>query len=285
MSFKEAHYLTLPQTNGGEIGAGMVKSADRVLSLLEYLAEKGPAPFATIARDLGLPNSSCHQLLQTVVTRRFIELDAGTRLYRIGSRLWEVAQSYAMAEDLASIAQPLMDELRDATLETVQLARLEGLENVYLAISESPHAMKLVSAVGSRLSAHATGLGKVLLAGLDADEFERRLDGADLRRFTDQTLTSRKALRVAVQQIQAQGYGEDCEEYVVGCRCIAMPVRDGRGKTLAALSVSVPTPRFNDAVARRLTQSLRGTVVELETRLGRSVSHASKAVSSGDVAL
>ena len=144
--------------------SGAVKSADRVLTLLEYLAEVKHAPFAAIVRDLGLPNSSCHQLLQTVTARGFIEFDEATRTFRLGSRLWEVAQSYTMAEDLAAIAQPLMDDLRDHTTETVQLARLDGLENVYLAISESPHPMKLVSAVGSRLSAHATGLGKVLLA-------------------------------------------------------------------------------------------------------------------------
>ena len=79
-----------------------------------------------------------------------------------------------------SLAQPLMDELTAVTTETVQLARLEGLDNVYLAISESPHPMKLVSSVGERLPAHATGLGKVLLAGLDDDELDRRLSGVTL---------------------------------------------------------------------------------------------------------
>jgi len=244
-----------------------VKSADRVLRLFEYLAATGPAPFSAIVQDLRLPNSSCHQLLQTVTASGFIEFDEATRLFRIGSRLWEVAQSYAMEEDLAAIARPLMDELRDETLETVQLARLEGLENVYVAISESPHPMKLVSAVGSRLSAHATGLGKVLLAGLDPEELERRLDGWNLRGFTDRTITTRKGLRAALAQIRELGYGEDCEEYVIGCRCIAMPVHDAAGKTIAALSVSVPTPRFNEAVASRLQKALGMTVGELETRL------------------
>jgi DNA-binding IclR family transcriptional regulator len=254
---------------GANGGPATVKSADRVLRLFEYLADAGPAPFSAIAQDLRLPNSSCHQLLQTVTASGFIEFDAATRMFRIGSRLWEVAQSYAMEEDLAAIAQPLMDELRDDTLETVQLARLEGLENVYVAISESPHPMKLVSAVGSRLSAHATGLGKVLLAGLDPEELERRLDGWNLRGFTDRTITTRKGLRAALAQIRELGYGEDCEEYVIGCRCIAMPVHDAAGKTIAALSVSVPTPRFNDSVARRLQKALGKTVAELEARLQR----------------
>lgn len=248
--------------------SGAVKSADRVLTLLEYLAEVKHAPFAAIVRDLGLPNSSCHQLLQTVTARGFIEFDEATRTFRLGSRLWEVAQSYTMAEDLAAIAQPLMDDLRDHTTETVQLARLDGLENVYLAISESPHPMKLVSAVGSRLSAHATGLGKVLLASLEPAELERRLDTAELTRYTERTITTRKALRTALAEIQERGFGEDNEEYVIGCRCIAMPVHDADHNTVAAMSVSVPTPRFSETVARRVRTALTATVRDVEVKLG-----------------
>ena len=250
-----------------ERAGGAVKSADRVLTLLEYLAGAKEAAFATIVKDLGLPNSSAHQLLQTVLARGFIEFDEASRLFRLGFRLWEVAQSYAMAEDLAAVAQPLMDELRDQTLETVQLACLDGLENVYLAISESPHQMKLLSAVGTRLSAHATGLGKVLLAGLDPAELERRLDDGELTKYTNKTITTHKALRKALKQIRDRGYGEDNEEFVVGCRCIAMPLHDAQGNTFAAISVSVPTPRFNEAVARHTRSALAATVAGLEERI------------------
>ena len=94
---------------------------------------------------------------QTILSRGFIELDPSTRMFRLGFRLWEVAQSYAMTDDVVSLAQPLMDELTAVTTETVQLAGLEGLDNVYLAISESPHPMKLVSSVGKRLPAQPPG--------------------------------------------------------------------------------------------------------------------------------
>jgi DNA-binding IclR family transcriptional regulator len=120
---------------------GLVKSADRVLLLLEYLAQVGEAPFASIVRDLDLPSSSTYQLLQTALRRGFIELDERTRQFRLGLRLWEVAQSYAMPGNLVGLAQPLMDELVAITTETVQLARLDGLDNIYLGISESPHPM------------------------------------------------------------------------------------------------------------------------------------------------
>ena len=79
-----------------ENSARTVKSADRVLAILEYLAKEGQASFGAIVRDLGLPLSSAHQLLQTILSRGFIELDPSTRMFRLGFRLWEVAQSYAM---------------------------------------------------------------------------------------------------------------------------------------------------------------------------------------------
>ncbi len=251
-----------------ETSARAVKSADRVLAILEYLARKGPASFGAVVRDLGLPLSSAHQLLQTILWRGFIELDENTRLFKLGFRLWEVAQAYAMTDDLVSLAQPLMDELTSVTTETVQLARLEGVDNVYLAISESPHPMKLVSSVGKRLPAHATGLGKVLLAGLNDEELDRRLNGVTLARFTERTITDRNVLVSELKRVRSRGFGYDNEEYLIGCRCVAAPVRGAGGDVVAAISVSVPTPRFNQEVAQHIRTALKDTVRRLERRMG-----------------
>ena len=244
-----------------------VKSAERVLAILEYLATSREATFSSIARDLALPNSSAHELLRTMARRRFIELDPLNRRYCLGIRVWEIAQGYTAASNLVVLARPLMQELTARTLETVQLACLDGLENVYLAISESPHPMKLVSKSGGRLPAHATGLGKVLLASLAEDELVRRLDGVDLARFTERTIVDVNTLRLELGRIRARGFGEDNEEYVVGCRCIAMPIRGPELGVVAAMSVSVPTPRFNQSVARWIREALAKTVAELESRL------------------
>jgi DNA-binding IclR family transcriptional regulator len=253
---------------GSAVGTGAVKSADRVLTLLEYLADVKSASFSEIVNDLELPNSSAHQLLQTVVHRGFFEFEELNRTFRLGFRLWEIAQSYSMDGDLATIAQPLMEELTATTTETVQLAKLDGLQNVYLAISESPHPMKLVSAVGMRLASHATGLGKVLLGGLEDGELERRLQGVELEQYTDRTITDHRELLAEVRRTRNRGYGEDNEEYVRGCRCVAMPLHDSRGDVVAALSVTVPTARYNQQVARDIRAALRVTVSRLEQRLG-----------------
>lgn len=247
-----------------------VKSAARILSILGYLADKRGATFSQIVRDLDLPNSSVHQLLHTGVNAGFIESDPDTKRFTVGLRVWEVAKAYTGAEDLAALAKPFMDELVERTKETVQLARLSGLDNVYLAISESPHVMKLVSTVGSRLPAHTTGLGKVLLAGLSEAELTRRLEGLhQLPKFTERTISSVSQLRKVLDRIRRDGFAEDNEEYIVGCRCVAMPLRNKSGAVVAALSVSVPTPRYDEAVASFIHTALAETTRRLELELIR----------------
>lgn len=248
-----------------------VKSADRVLLLLEYLSDSPNSTFTQIVRDLKFPNSSAHQLLLTAVQRGFVSQDDQSKRYSLGARLWEIAQTYSVADELTSLARPYMDELVRKTKETVQLSHLQGLENVYLAISESPHVMKLVSTVGSRLPAHTTGLGKTLLASLDEVELRSRLEGVTLESFTNNTITDIRKLAQELDQIRRQGFGEDIEEYVIGCRCIAMPIRDPRGIVMAALSVSVPTPRYSEHVARAAHSELAETIRQIESALNSRV--------------
>jgi IclR family KDG regulon transcriptional repressor len=240
-----------------------VKSADRIFTILEYLASAGAASFATIVRELSLPNSSGHQLLQTALKRGYLEYDETEHKFQLGFRLWQVAQSYVPAGDVVGLARPFMEDLRELTKETVQLARLDGLDTLYLAIAESPHPMKLVSAVGARLGAHATALGKVLLAALPDEEINRRLREVKLTRFTDRTITDHDQLKAELRRVRSRGYGEDNEEYVVGCRCIAIPIRT-QGKTAVALSVSVPTARYDRAIARRIREALAASVDSIE---------------------
>ncbi|MFN8623118.1 MAG: IclR family transcriptional regulator [Chloroflexota bacterium] len=258
-----------------------VKSADRVLTVLDLLAARGPSTFSAIVSALGLPNSSAHNLLQTMVRRDYLEFDPETRTYALGLRLWQVAQAYGGNRDLVEIARPLMQQVVDITGETVQLARLDGVENVYLAIAESPHPMKLVSTVGARLYAHATGLGKALLAGLPDDEVRRRLDGVVLPAFTPHTITDADALVAAVREVRARGFATDDEEYVIGCRCVAMGIHDVGGSVVAAMSVSIPTPRHTPAIERRARTALAEAVAELERGLGYVAASAASGAGTG----
>lgn len=258
-----------------------VKSAARVMRLLEYLALVRHATFSEVISDLELPSSSAHQLLQTMRSHGFVEFDKATKTHRLGLRVWEIGRAYTADANLVALAQPLLQRLTDQTGETAQLARLDGLGVVYLALCESPQPMKLVSAVGKRLYAHATGLGKTLLASLPEDELLRRLDGVTLPRFTRHTLVHRDELLAELERTRARGYGIDDEEYVVGCRCLAMLVRDVDSAPVAALSVSIPTARYDAPVERLALESLAACSRELSAKLGHTDTEQDQADGAG----
>ncbi len=248
---------------------GRVKSADRVMAVLDLVAEHGALGFSEIAERLELPKSSAHSLLATMQARGYLALNPERRAYGLGVRIWELAQSFHGIEDLRTLMQPLMDRVVERTGETVQLATLDGASAVYLGLSESPHPMKLTSRVGARLPAHTSAIGKTLLAGLDPDEARRRLEGATLVRLTDHTISSVPELLSELERIRRQGYALDDEEFAIGLRCVAMALRDLDGQVVAAVSVSMPTPRYSRTAAANAREALTETVAEAAELLGR----------------
>ncbi|WP_190818201.1 IclR family transcriptional regulator [Saccharopolyspora pogona] len=249
-------------------GQNVVKSADRALVILELLS-RGRHRLSDIAETLRLPLSSVHGLLGTLVHRGFAEFDQTTRTYGLGLKAWTVGQGYTGHRDIVGLALPLMERLAQETGETVQLSRLDGIENVYIAIAESPQPMKLVSAVGMRLPAHAVGLGKALLAGLSDDELERRYREVELAPFTAHTVTDPTELHAEIEQARVRGFAVDDEEYIVGCRCVAMPIRDHSGEVVAAMSVSAPTPRCGPDWTDETRAPLSNVVASVEHQLRR----------------
>jgi DNA-binding IclR family transcriptional regulator len=251
------------------VNGGGVKSADRVMAVLDLVAESGSLSFGEIAARLELPKSSAHALLQTMQARGYLAFDEAGKVYRLGTRIWELANAHHGIEDLRTVMKPLMDELVERTGETVQLAILDGVEAVYLEQSQSPHPMKLTSRAGVRLPAHTSAIGKALLASLDADEARRRLEGVALTRLTANTIGDSQTLLDELERVRHQGYSLDNEEFAIGLRCVAMPVLDAQGKTVAAMSVSMPTPRYNRTVAANARRALAETVASATERLGR----------------
>jgi IclR family transcriptional regulator, KDG regulon repressor len=227
-----------------EVSAG-VKSARRVLDVIEFLADrKSGASFTLLSEELNLPKSSLHSLLLTLSARGWIHLDESSRQYRLGFRVWQVAQNFDGLDSLARIAHKHLEAASEELNETVQLAVLDGIDNVYVAKAEADHPLQLVSHVGARLPAYATGLGKVLLADLEPAELRKRMAGTVIQQFTDQTISSVDVLEQRLAEIRERGFGEDEGEYTPGVYCVAVPIRAPGGRTIAAISCSIPSARM-----------------------------------------
>ncbi len=142
-----------------------VKSAGRALDIIETLArERSGLSFTELARLQGIPRSSLHALLAVLTERGFVEFDASKRVYALGLRTWEMGQAYLAHRDLVEKALPMMERVVAAINETVQLAVLDGVENVYLAKVDCSHPVRLQSEVGRRLDAHADAAASTLRA-------------------------------------------------------------------------------------------------------------------------
>lgn len=266
---------TLNTTSGNEKPMAIeresqsVKSADRALAVVEFVATKGSVSFTEILSGLQLPRSSTHGLLNTLSQAGWLVHSPSSRQYSLGLRAWQVGQLYTGHQDLANIAKPVMDRLSETLGETVQLARLDGVENVYIAISRAPGSMRLGSSVGMRLLAHATGIGKALLSMLDPAEAESRLTSVALPRLTDRTVTEVGPLMDLIAQAKTRGYALDDEEYLSGCRCVAVPLTsEGGGGITAALSVTMPSSRTDERWPTPALLPLITAAQEIRAELG-----------------
>lgn len=247
----------------------VVKSADRALVVLEFVAERSAATFSEVADGLALPRSSAHGLLNTLASSGWLVFDPATKLYSLGLRAWQVGQRYEGHRDIVAAAQPRMDALAAQLGETVQLARLDGLENVYIAISDSPNPMRLASSVGMRLPSYATGIGKALLSMLDPADAGHRLRAIERRAYTAHTVTGADELLAVLGAARAQRFAVDDEEFTEGCRCVAVPLtRMDAAGLYTAMSVTMPTFRTTEEWPRDVLGPLRETAAAIQDSLG-----------------
>ena len=230
------------------------KSAGRALQVLEYLATvPDGTSFSDIARALSLPKSSTHELLAVMTERSFLEFSSSTKMYRIGIRTWELGQSFIAHRDLLTEARPVIASIAARLDETVQISVLDGLEEVYLDRVDSSQPLRVQAIIGSRVPAHTTALGKVLLSDRREADILNDLRGAKLQGMTPHTIVTREALIEELRWVKLMGFAIDDQEYAVGLRCVAVPIRDHLGSTIAAISAAVPITR---GAAHQLTEAL-----------------------------
>lgn len=249
-----------------------VKSAYRALDVLEAMAA-GPATLSELSRRLDIPKSSLHGLLRTLSERGWVEVSQGGTRFRLGLRALQVGARFVDEDETVARVAPVLDRLAARTGETVQQARLDGDKVVYLAKRDSSHPVRLVSSIGSRLPAHATALGKALLASRD-DQTVRELLTFPLQALTGRTITSWQSLTTELSDTRARGYAVDNGEVADGLRCFAVTVpadglHGGGDSPTDAISISVPEFRLDSQRESDLVDALLETQALLESSVPR----------------
>src|SRR5437667_8103123 len=204
-------------------------------------------------------------LLRPLIELGWAETDGTGPLYGIGLRALLVGTSYIDGDHIVAAARDSLEWLAEATNETVHLARLDGTDVVYLATRESQHYLRPMSRVGRRLPAHATSLGKALLAERTPAEV-RALLPADLATLTPNTVATQAALAADLAATRRRGYAVDREENTIGLRCFGVALRY-RHPARDAISCSVPVARLSAGREKQIVTALRAARDRLDRTL------------------
>jgi DNA-binding IclR family transcriptional regulator len=148
------------------------------------------------------------------------------------------------------------------------VAVLDGADVIYLVKVDSTHPVRMVSAVGRRLPAHCTAVGKILLAGLDRAGLDRVLAQSPLAGMTPASITDPDRLRAHLEQVRAEGVAADVGESDTAMRCVAAAIRNHSGAIIAAMSVSAPIIRWTPRSPEKWTELVREGAATLSARMG-----------------
>lgn len=249
-------------------GSGTVQSLDRALGLCAVLAEADGLTLTAIGERTGLPVSTAHRLLATLAAHGWVEADEADQTWAIGVEAFRVGQAFARRVRPLEAARPVMRDLMEATGETANLGLFEGGEAVFVAQVESREPIRAFFRAGERRAAHASGIGKALLATLSPAAVTRWLEGRRLEGYTERTITTAAGLRADLEAIRARGFSIDDEERSPGMRCIAAPIFEESGEAVAALSISGPSQRLDRESLARLGPIVRGAADRVTAAIG-----------------
>lgn len=242
-----------------------VRNAARVLKEFAGHRELG---VTELSRRLGIGKSTAHRLVHTLAAERLLEQDPDTGAYRLSLTMYELGTSVYLHVDLHEACTPVLERLRNATEETVQVAVLDGREVVYVERRESPKTLRLFGRIGHRNHAHCTSTGKLLLACLPPDELDALLKGWRLEAKTPHTITKATDLRRALDVIRTRGWAENINEAELGVSSVAAPVRNGVGEVIAAVSIAGPVQRLGGDSLRRYAGPCVEAGLAISRRLG-----------------
>ena len=252
---------------------GSVQVIERGCKILDHLS-KGKRSYSIqdLSSELNLPKPTIHRILSTLRHFGFVTQDEVSKEYRLGFRLVELGQTVLDQIDLRKAAEPFLTQLASQVQETVHLVILDQGEIVYLDKVEGvsdPKSLRMVSRIGMRNYAHSCAVGKVLLAFLSDSERGAVIAQKGLPRLTKNTIVNLGQLNKHLAEVRAQGYAVDDEENEEGVRCVGAPVRNDRGKVIAAISISGPAVRMiGERIYSGLKTQVMETALEISKKLG-----------------
>jgi IclR family transcriptional regulator, KDG regulon repressor len=237
-----------------------------VLQLIADAAE--PQTIPQLAAACGYPRPTVYRIVGALIAEGLVVETARGNTFSLGPRLLTLASRSWERSDLRVAAADALQTLRDATQETVHLAVKSGPDMVYIEKLESPHAVRMASRIGTRVTLYSSSVGKAYLSTLGRAERSVLLQNVTLERFTPNTIVERDALDAELDATAERGYAEDREENEAQIFCYGSAILDANGRALACVSISIPLFRKSATPLETYVAPLREACRVIGERMG-----------------
>ena len=253
-----------------ERGASLSAIDKATLVLEAVVAYPRPIGLPDLTADLGLPRQTIHRVLQQLCDNGLLIRDPSRDRYAVGPRLSQLAMATLNSDNHRAPLRAILTEVVADVEETCNFGVLDGLEFMYLDRLECSWSLRVHLSAGSRVPAHCTSGGKVLLAYLDPPLRNALIRSRKLEAFTERTITDPDRLERELDDIHTQGYALNDQEHTLGVIGAAVPIINGAGRALGALALHGPSQRLSLEEAKRHVPRLRAAAVQLATVWSRS---------------
>ena len=243
-----------------------IQSLQRGLMVINSFSREHPSQtLSEVAERTGLTRATSRRVLLTLAELGYV--DQRGRSFALTPKVLDLGYSFLSSFHVVELAQPSMERLVDQVHESSSMSVLDGSEIVYVARVPTKRIMTIALALGSRLPAYPTSMGRVLLSGLTDEELDAYIAQTRFEKLTPHTITSKKEFRELVVRCRSDGYALVDQELEEGVRSIAAPIRNGRDKVIAAINVSCHASRVDiESMLEKFKPKLLITASEIADR-------------------
>jgi DNA-binding IclR family transcriptional regulator len=259
-------------SDGETSSSYLVPGLERGLRILsEFTAREPELGAPELSKRIGIPRTTTFRLLQTLEALGFLERAGGDRRFRLGLAVLRLGFEYLNSLEVTEVSTPVLERLRDATGLSTHLLVRDQRDVIFVAKAQAREPMfsSVKVHVGTRLPAHATVHGQVLMGDLTLDELKQLYPEGKLERFTDQTPKTIEELHKRICTTAMLGYATSEASFERGISVVTAPVRDHSNHIVAALTATVPRSELGETAEREpLVTAVCGAALDVSQRLG-----------------
>jgi IclR family pca regulon transcriptional regulator len=244
-----------------------IQSLERGLSVINSFSRENPSQtLSEVAGRTGLTRATSRRVLLTLLELGYVGQNG--RAFSLTPKVLDLGYSFLSSFHVVEVAQPSMERLVDEVHESSSMSVLDGAEIVYVARVPTSRIMTIALALGSRLPAYPTSMGRVLLSGLSDDDLKKYISETKFEKLTPNTNVDPRKFRSIVRRVESDGFALVDQELEEGVRSIAAPIRNSRGKVISAMNVSCHASRVD---VERMLEEFKPRLLEAAAEISERV--------------